>query len=119
VTKSKSLNQLHHTSSSGAQKSYNYRQKGLKTSFDRSSDLSVFQTALLNIREGKSPDDKKTPHFVLIFFKFPLFCVFFPSSHWNSTKPQHFTMRQYSAKQNSGIIYYISQQSHVMHQLVL
>jgi hypothetical protein len=28
-------------------------------------------------------------------------------------------MRQYSAKQNSGIIYYISQQSHVMHQLVL
>jgi hypothetical protein len=47
VTKSKSPNQLHPTSSSGAQKSYNYHQKGLKTSFDRSSDLSVFQTALL------------------------------------------------------------------------
>jgi hypothetical protein len=47
VTKSKSPNQLHPTSSSGAQKSYNYRQKGLKTSFDRGSDLSVFQTALL------------------------------------------------------------------------
>jgi hypothetical protein len=28
-------------------------------------------------------------------------------------------MRHYSAKQHSGIIYYISQQSHVMHQLVL
>jgi hypothetical protein len=47
VTKSKSPNQLHPSSSSGAQKSYNYRQKGLKTSFDRGSDLSVFQTALL------------------------------------------------------------------------
>jgi hypothetical protein len=47
VTKSKSPNQLHPTGSHGAQKSYNYRQKGLKTSFDRGSDLSVFQTALL------------------------------------------------------------------------
>jgi hypothetical protein len=47
VTKSKSPNQLCPTSSSGAQKSYNHRQKGLKTSFDRGSDLSVFQTALL------------------------------------------------------------------------
>jgi hypothetical protein len=47
VTKSKSPNQLRPTSSSGAQKSYNYRQKGLNTSFDRGSDLSVFQTALL------------------------------------------------------------------------
>jgi hypothetical protein len=47
VTKSKSPNQLCPTSSSGAQKSYNYRQKGLNTSFDRGSDLSVFQTALL------------------------------------------------------------------------
>jgi hypothetical protein len=28
-------------------------------------------------------------------------------------------MRHYSAKQRSGIIYYISQQSHVTHQLVL
>jgi hypothetical protein len=46
VTKSKSLNQLHPTSLSGAQKSYNYHQKGLKTSFDCGSDLSVFQTAL-------------------------------------------------------------------------
>jgi hypothetical protein len=47
VTKSKSLNQLCPTSSSGAQKSYNYCQKGLKTTFDCGSDLSVFQTALL------------------------------------------------------------------------
>jgi hypothetical protein len=47
VMKSKSLNQLHPTSLSGAQKSYNYCQKGLKTSFDCGSDLSVFQTALL------------------------------------------------------------------------
>jgi hypothetical protein len=47
VTKSKLPNQLCPTSSSGAQKSYNYRQKGLKTSFNRGSDLSVFQTALL------------------------------------------------------------------------
>jgi hypothetical protein len=28
-------------------------------------------------------------------------------------------MHHYSAKQHSGIIYYILQQSHVMHQLVL
>jgi hypothetical protein len=28
-------------------------------------------------------------------------------------------MRHYSAKQHSGIIYFILQQSHVMHQLVL
>ncbi len=47
VMKSKSPNQLHPTSSSGAQKSYNYHQEGLKTSFDCGSDLSVFQTALL------------------------------------------------------------------------
>jgi hypothetical protein len=39
VTKSKSPNQLHPTSLSGAQKSYNYCQKGLKTSFDRGSDF--------------------------------------------------------------------------------
>jgi hypothetical protein len=72
------------------------------------------------IREGKSPDDKKTPHFVLTFFaNFHYFCVFFLSSCQNSTKPQHFTMHHYSAKQHSGIIYYISQQSHVTHQLVL
>jgi hypothetical protein len=44
VTKSKSPNQLCPTSLSGAMKSYNYHQKGLKTSFDRSSDLSVFQS---------------------------------------------------------------------------
>jgi hypothetical protein len=47
VTKPQSLNHLHPTSSSGAQKSYNYHQKGLKTLFDHGSDLSVFQTALL------------------------------------------------------------------------
>jgi hypothetical protein len=47
VTKSKSPNQPCPTSLSGAQKSYNYCQKGLNTSFDRGSDLSVFQTALL------------------------------------------------------------------------
>jgi hypothetical protein len=62
---------------------------------------------------------KKTMHFALNFSKFPLFCVLFPSLCWNSTKPQHFTTCQYSAKQHSGIIYYISQQSHVMHPLVL
>jgi hypothetical protein len=32
----------------------------------------------LHIREGKSPDDKKTPHFLLIFCKFPLFLRPFP-----------------------------------------
>jgi hypothetical protein len=47
VTKSKSPNQLHPTSLTGAQKSYNYHQKGLKTSFDHGSDLSVFHDALL------------------------------------------------------------------------
>jgi hypothetical protein len=47
VMKSKSPNQLDPTSSSGAQKCYNYHQKGLKTSFDRGSDLSVFQTTIL------------------------------------------------------------------------
>jgi hypothetical protein len=46
LTKSKSLNQLHPTSSSAAQKSYNYHKKGLKTLFDCGSDLSIFQTAL-------------------------------------------------------------------------
>jgi hypothetical protein len=44
VTKSKSPNQLDPTNSSGAQKSYNYHQKGLETVFDHGSDLSVFQT---------------------------------------------------------------------------
>jgi hypothetical protein len=46
VMKSKSPNQFCPTSSSGAQKSYNYHQKGLKTLFDYGSDLSIFQTAL-------------------------------------------------------------------------
>jgi hypothetical protein len=72
------------------------------------------------IREGKSPDDKKNSAFSTKFFaNFHYFCVLFPSSRRNSTKPQHFTMHHYSAKQHSGIIYYISQQSHVTHQLVL
>jgi hypothetical protein len=58
------------------------------------------------IREGKSPDDKKNSAFSTIFFaNFHYFCVLFPSSRWNSTKPQHFTMHHYSAKQHSGIIY--------------
>jgi hypothetical protein len=48
VTKSKSPNQLHPTNSRGAQKSYSYHQKGLKTTFDCSSDLSVFQTVCLS-----------------------------------------------------------------------
>jgi hypothetical protein len=73
-----------------------------------------------HIREGQS--QKKTPHFVLSFFaNFQLFLRPFPkpSSRRNSTKPQDFSMNHYSAKQHSGIINYISQQSHVMHQLVL
>ncbi len=53
------------------------------------------------------------------FANFHYFCVLFLSSRQKSTKPQHFTMCHYSAKQHSGIIYYILQQSHVMHQLVL
>jgi hypothetical protein len=63
------------------------------------------------IREGKSPEDKKTPHFVLNVLQISTFCVFFPSSRRNSTKPQNFTMCQYSAKEHSGIIYYIPQQN--------
>jgi hypothetical protein len=55
-TKSKSPNQLHPTNSSGAQKSYNYHQKGLKTTFDHGSDLSVFQTALLKKLQDTSMD---------------------------------------------------------------
>ncbi len=47
MTKSKSLNQLHPTNSSGAQKGYNYHQKGLKTMFDCGSGLSVFESTLL------------------------------------------------------------------------
>jgi hypothetical protein len=75
---------------------------------------------LAHIREGKSPDDKKNSAFSTKFFaNFHYFCVLFPSSRRNSTTPQHFTMHHYSAKQHSGIIYYISQQSHVTHQLVL
>jgi hypothetical protein len=70
--------------------------------------------------KGNLQKIKKTLHFVLIFFaNFHFFCVFFPSSRRNSTKPQHFTMCQYSAKEHSGIIYYIPQQSHVMHQFGL
>ncbi len=53
------------------------------------------------------------------FANFHYFCILFPSSRQNSTKPQHFTMHHYSVKHYSGIIYYILQQSHVMHQLVL
>jgi hypothetical protein len=56
----KSLNQLHPTSSSGAQKSYNYHQKGLKTTFDHGSDLSVFQTALLKKLQDTGMDTIST-----------------------------------------------------------
>jgi hypothetical protein len=63
---------------------------------------------------------KKNSAFSTKFFaNFHYFCVLFLSSRRNSTKPQHFTMHHYSSKQHSGIIYYISQPSHVMHQLVL
>jgi hypothetical protein len=76
--------------------------------------------AVVLIREGKSPDDKKNSAFCTKFFaNFHFFCVFFLSSRRNSTKPQHFTMRQCSAKEHGGIIYYIPQQSHVMHQFGL
>jgi hypothetical protein len=61
----------------------------------------------------------KEPAFCTKFFANFHFFVFFPSSCRNSTKPHHFTMCQYSAKQCSGIIYYISQQSHVTHQFGL
>jgi hypothetical protein len=72
------------------------------------------------IREGKPPDDKKTLHFVLNFFaSFHFFHILFPSSLRNSTKPQHFTMCQYSAKHYSGIMCYISPQPHVMQQFGL
>jgi hypothetical protein len=72
------------------------------------------------IREGKSPDDKKNSAFSTKFFaNFHYFCVLFPSSRRNSTKPQHLSMCHYIAKQLSGIIFSILQQSHVMHQLVL
>jgi hypothetical protein len=72
------------------------------------------------IREGKSPDDKKNSAFsTKIFANFHYFCVLFPSSRWNSTKPQHLSMRHYIAKKLSGIIFYILRQSHVMPQLVL
>jgi hypothetical protein len=58
---------------------------------------------------------KKAPHFLLNFLQiFHYFCILFPSIRRNSIKPQHFTMHHYSAKQHSGIIYYIWQQSHVM-----
>jgi hypothetical protein len=72
------------------------------------------------IREGKSPDDKKNCAFCTKFFaNFHYFCVLFPSSCRNSTKPQHFTMHHYSAKQHSGIMYYVSPQPHVMQQFGL
>jgi hypothetical protein len=75
---------------------------------------------ILHIREGKSPDDKKNSAFSTKFFAtFHYFCILFPSSRQNSTKPQHLSMRHYIAKQLSGIIFFILQQSHVMHQLVL
>jgi hypothetical protein len=49
---------------------------------------------------------KKNSAFSTKFFaNFHYFCILFPSSHRNSTKPQHFTMHHYSAKQHSGIIY--------------
>jgi uncharacterized membrane protein len=53
------------------------------------------------------------------FANFHYFCVLFPSSRRNSTKPQHSSMCHYIAKKLSGIIFYILRQSHVMHQLVL
>jgi uncharacterized membrane protein len=76
--------------------------------------------AARSIREGKSPDDKKNSAFSNKFFaNFHYFCVLFPSSRRNFTKPQHSSMCHYIAKKLSGIIFYILRQSHVMHQLVL
>jgi hypothetical protein len=83
------------------------------------SRASSFEYPSYTSGKGNLQMIKKTPHFVLNFWQISTFFVFFPSSRQNSTKPQHFTMCHYSAKQHSGIIYYISQQSHVMHQLVL
>jgi hypothetical protein len=43
-----------------------------------------------SIREGKTPDDKKNCAFCTKFFaNFHYFCVLFPSSRQNSTKPDH------------------------------
>jgi hypothetical protein len=62
-----------------------------------------------NIREGKSPDDKKNSAFSTKFFaNFHYFCVLFPSSRRNSTKPQHSSMCHYIAKnsvESSSIFY--------------
>jgi hypothetical protein len=75
---------------------------------------------VIYIREGESPDDKKNSTFSTNFFaNFHYFCVLLPSSCQSSTKPQHLSMRHYIAKQHSGIIFYILQQSHVTHQLGL
>ena len=73
------------------------------------------------IREKKTPDDKKTPAtFCTKFLANFHFFVSFPQAH-AGTQQSHsiFTMHQYIAKQHSRIIYFISQQSHVMHELVL
>ncbi len=61
----------------------------------------------------------KNSAFCTKFFANLHFFAIFPELVPELYKSQHFTICQYSAKQHSGIIYYISQQSHVTHQLVL
>jgi hypothetical protein len=69
------------------------------------------QGGYLFIREGKSPDDKQNSAFLLIFLQISTIFASFSQAH-TGTLQNH-------AKQHSGIIYYISQQSPVTHQLVL
>jgi hypothetical protein len=62
-----------------------------------------------NIREGKSPDDKKNSAFSTKFFaNFHYFCVLFPSSRRNSTKPSICpcaTTLQKNSVESSSIFY--------------
>jgi hypothetical protein len=106
-------------------------------SFNANSDNTTLVAVLLSIKhnswarnahaitrphasgKGNLQMIKNSTFCTKFFANFHYFCVLFLSSRQNSTKPQHFTMHHYSAKQHSGIIYYISQQSHVTHQLVL
>jgi hypothetical protein len=41
------------------------------------------------IKEGKSPDDKQSLHFVQLFLQISIFSIFFPISCQNSTKPHN------------------------------
>jgi len=51
-----SLNQLHLTHASSAQKGYNYRKAGVMMKFDHSDDLIVFQTSMMKHFKDASMD---------------------------------------------------------------